>query len=474
MSASATALPAPGPAQSQSRQRVAVIGGGIAGMGAAWLLHPHHDVTLFEKDRRLGGHSNTVDAVHDDGRRIPVDTGFIVYNQKNYPNLTALFDTLGVPTQPSDMSFAVSLDQGRMEWAGDNPLKLFGQPSNLVRPAFLRMVRDILRFNAAARFALRQGRLGGLTLGQFLKAQRYGPELSWHYLLPMTAAIWSAAPARMLDFPAESLLRFLDNHGLLELRDRPAWRTVSGGSRRYVHAIAAALGKAVHTGRAAMHVFRAGDGVSVIDDSGQRQLFDQVVLACHADQALAALADGDARERACLGAFRYQANDAVLHRDTDLMPRRRRLWSSWNYLADSDRQGGTDDSARVSVTYWMNRLQGLDRRYPLFVSLNPLREPDPGKVFARFRYNHPVFDSGAIAAQRSLGAIQGRRRTWFCGSWCGHGFHEDALASAVSVGLALGAAPPWRTTATAAGIARPAGTGAPAPARRMTAGAGQR
>lgn len=472
MSASATEPRASGPVPSPPGQRIAVIGGGIAGLGAAWLLHAHHDVTLFEKAQRLGGHSNTVDAVHADGRRIAVDTGFIVYNQKNYPNLAALFATLGVPTQPSDMSFAVSLDQGGMEWAGDNALKLFGQPSNLLRPAFLRMVRDILRFNAAARFALRQGRLGKLTLGQFLKAQRYGPELSWHYLLPMTAAIWSAAPTDMLDFPAESLLRFMDNHGLLNLRDRPAWRTVCGGSRRYVQAIAAELGQAVHTGRAAMHVFRSGDGVSVTDDSGRRQLFDQVVLACHADQALTALADSDAQERACLGAFRYQANDAVLHSDAGLMPRRRRLWSSWNYLAENDHPGG--DGARVSVTYWMNRLQGLDRRYPLFVSLNPLAEPDPGKVFARFRYDHPVFDSGAIAAQRSLGTIQGRRRTWFCGSWCGHGFHEDALASAVSVSLALAAAPPWKTAVTAAGIALPAVAGGQASDRRRSAGGGQR
>ncbi|MEQ8344510.1 MAG: FAD-dependent oxidoreductase [Sneathiellaceae bacterium] len=428
------------------------MGGGIAGLAAAWLLSRRHDVALYEKDGRLGGHSHTVDARLPDGRSIAVDTGFIVYNERNYPNLTALFATLGVATRPSDMSFSVSIDDGRLEWAGDSLWKLFGQPANLVRPRFHRMLRDILRFNRDARAALRNGGLGAMPLGRFLLSQRYGPGLARDYLLPMGAAIWSAPPAAMLAFPAESFLRFFDNHGLLDLRDRPLWRTVDGGSRRYVDRLAAALGPAVRTGRAVRLVARNAHGVTVIDRHGERERFDQLVLACHADQAADLLSDADPAEAAVLRSIRFQVNEAVLHGDPRLMPQRRRLWSSWNYMAG--REAGGED--RVSVSYWMNRLQGLDRRHPLFVTLNPARQPALSQVYGRFRYAHPMFDAAACAAQARLPAIQGQRRTWYCGSWTGHGFHEDGLASAIGIALSLGAAPPWRTEVRPAAPGRPA------------------
>ena len=432
---------------SRPGRRIAVIGGGIAGLGAAWLLQQRHEVTLYEREPRLGGHSHTVEAPCGDGRTVPVDTGFIVYNERNYPNLRALFAHLKVPTRPSDMSFSVSVEDGRLEWAGESLLKLFGQPRNLLRPGFHRMLRDILRFNRDARHALQHGNVDDMSLGRFLAAQGYGPELARDYLLPMGAAIWSAPTSAMTTFPAESFLRFFDNHGLLDLSDRPRWRTVDGGSRSYVDRLAASLGPAVaRTGCAAQRISRDRNGTVVTDRTGHRARYDEVVLACHADEALALLADPDPEEAYSLSAIRFQENEAVLHSDPALMPRRRRLWSSWNYLS-----AGGQAAGRVSVSYWMNRLQGIDRRFPLFVTLNPQRPPAADAQIGRFVYHHPVFDRRACEAQARLARLQGLRRTWYCGAWLGYGFHEDGLSSAIAVARALGVAPPWPTAIPPAG-----------------------
>ncbi len=420
-----------------STERIAVVGAGISGLGAAWLLGRRFDVTLFEANDDFGGHSNTVDAVDDSGRRA-VDTGFIVYNERNYPQLTALFEHLGVATRPSDMSFSASIDGGALEYAGSGIDTLFAQRRNLVRPRFLRMVADILRFNREGKRLLEAEVPGHRTLGEYLEGAGYGRGIMEHYLLPMAAAIWSCPAEQMREFPLLSFLRFFRNHGLLDLRDRPQWRTVAGGSREYVRALLDDFPGERHVNAPVRAVLPGDLQTTVITADGERRAFDRVVIATHADQALALLDNPEPVQRRLLGAFRYQANHAVLHGDTALMPRRRSVWSSWNYLAES--RGARTD--RVSVTYWMNRLQGLPGD-PLLVSLNPLVEPDPAGVHARFDYDHPVFDGAALHAQRQLHQLQGRGGIYFCGSYFGYGFHEDGLRSAVEVGLRLGVAPPW-------------------------------
>jgi predicted NAD/FAD-binding protein len=421
------------------RLHIAVIGTGAAGLGTAWALSRRHRVTLYEADRRPGGHCHTVDVPTADGA-VPVDTGFIVYNQRNYPNLTAWFDTLGVATEASDMSFSAQALADGVEWSGDSLATMFGQPTNLLRPAFLAMVRDILRFNRRATADIVADAVPDVTLGDYLAAGRYGDGFRRWYLLPMGAAIWSATLAEMALFPARTFLRFFHNHSLLTVNDRPQWRTVTGGSRTYVERVLAAIGRdnlLLATPVRAVH--RWSDAVEVVDGTGGRRAFDHAVLACHADQALALLAAPTPAERSRLGAFRYQANRAVLHTDASLMPRRRRLWASWNYRAEP----GPGESRPVSLTYWMNRLQNLDRRFPVFVTLNPTTEPRADSVVGAYSYDHPLFDRAAIAAQDGLDAIQGVDRLWFCGSYCGYGFHEDALTSGLRVAEALGAPLPW-------------------------------
>ncbi|MCU0767140.1 MAG: FAD-dependent oxidoreductase [Gammaproteobacteria bacterium] len=427
------------------RKRLAVIGAGVAGLGAAWLLSRRHEVRLYERERALGGHSHTV-AVDSPHGELGVDTGFVVYNEPNYPQLTALFAHLGVETQATDMSFAASIDDGRVEYAGSDLNTLFAQRANLVSPAYWGMLRDILRFNRDAKRSLRTGDADGLDLGAYLARGGYGERLVEHYLLPMAAAIWSCPTATMRAFPASGFLRFFANHGLLDVVGRPQWQTVTGGSRRYVEKLAARLDGRFVVGHPATRVSRQGDGVWVTAGDGSRERYDGVVLACHADDALRLIDRPLPNERAVLGRFRYQQNRTLLHCDATLMPRQRRVWSSWNYLAQT-RRGATE---RVSVTYWMNRLQGLpgDRQY--FVSLNPLREPSPAEVVAEMTYDHPVFDADAVRAQPLLDGLQGRDRLWFCGSYAGYGFHEDAFASAVRVAARLGASTPWATPSTAA------------------------
>ncbi|MFD1701558.1 NAD(P)/FAD-dependent oxidoreductase [Methylopila henanensis] len=420
--------------------RIAVVGSGVSGLSAAWALCGAHDVVVYEREPRLGGHSHTVEIDYD-GAAVAVDTGFIVYNELNYPNLTALFAHLGVATKPSEMSFGLSLDGGAFEWSGKTIGALFAQRRNILAPSYLWMLREVLRFNKLCLADRAAGVLVGLSLGAWLERRRFARRFRDDYLLPMAAAIWSTPAAHVLDFPAESFVAFFANHRLIN-HDRPVWRTVEGGSRRYVERLTAPFRRAIRSGVAVAAVERDDTGVTVIDSGGGRDRFDHVVMAAHTDETLAMLAEPDAAERRVLSAIRYRPNDVVLHRDRTLMPKREGVWSAWNYLGS--RKDPDAASRDVAVTYWMNALQGVDPARPLFVTLNPPSEPDPAKVFGRYVYDHPQYDAAALAAQRELPDIQGVRRTWFCGAWTGYGFHEDGLSSGLAVAEALGVRAPWR------------------------------
>jgi predicted NAD/FAD-binding protein len=419
--------------------KVAVVGSGVAGLSCAWLLNSRHDVTVYEADTRLGGHANTVEAPNSAGA-VAVDTGFIVYNEANYPNLTALFRHLDVPTQSAEMSFGVSLDDGALEYGSAHPFALLAQPANLVRPRFWSMLKDLVRFYREAPQALAALERQPCTLGELLDRGQYGRAFQDDHLLPQVGAIWSTSPAGARDYPAEALIRFFDNHGLLKIAHRPQWRTVQGGSRNYVARLAQGL--SVRAGRPVVQVRATADGVMVQDANGGIERFDRVVIAAHADQALAMLADPTFEERAVLGAFRYSQNSAVLHTDAALMPRRRAAWSAWNHI------GRRDDPDGFCVSYWMNLLQNLPRERDLFVTLNPCREPAPDKVISQHAYAHPLFDTAALQAQRRLWSLQGRNGVWFCGAHFGAGFHEDGLQAGLAVAEQLGAVRrPWRVEA---------------------------
>ncbi len=416
--------------------RIAIIGGGISGLGAAYLLNRRHDIAVYEKAGRIGGHARTL-TIDYDGVPVAVDTGFIVFNEANYPQLAAMFRHLGVATHKSDMSFAASIRDGWLEWGAKDLNAVFAQRRNLLSPRFALMARDVLRFNARAEAAV--ARQPGLTLDGLIGALELGRWFKDFYLLPMCSAIWSCPPAQMLSFPAATLIRFMANHRLLSAAGQPQWYTVTGGSRAYVARLSAPFAHRIRAGRGAVRVERGPQGVAVTDVAGHRQAFDHVVFASHGDETLALLADADRDERSTLGAFRYQRNVAVLHRDASVMPKNRRCWSSWNYASD----GGAHEP-KLSVTYWMNRLQGICDATPLFVTLNPKRPIAPHATFDVHAFAHPVFDAQAIAAQDAIQAMQGRRNTWFCGAHLRYGFHEDGLASAVHVARLLGAETPWQ------------------------------
>lgn len=432
-----TARPAASPDRTAGPpQRVAVVGSGIAGLSAAWLLGQRHEVHLFEADRRPGGHSHTVDAPSPGGT-VAVDTGFIVYNEPAYPNLTALFAHLDVATQPTDMSFGVSLDGGALEYAGTDFNGLFAQRSNLLRPRFWRMLRELMRFY---REAPRDDAAAGMQpLEEYLDAHGYGTALREDHLYPMAAAIWSTPAAQVGRYPTAAFVRFCENHGLLRVSGRPQWRTVQGGSRSYVRQLTRGMGERLHLDSAVLEVQRSAQGVQLRTRHGWLPgLFDQVVLACHADQALRLLPDASDEERHLLGAFGYSRNLAVLHSDSALMPRRRAVWSAWNYLADRAQPDA------LCVTYWMNRLQGIAEDRPLFVTLNPVQPPRPEHLLRTEVYEHPLFDAEALRAQARLWSLQGQRRSWFCGAYFGAGFHEDGLQAGLAVAEALGGVRrPW-------------------------------
>lgn len=418
-------------------QRVAVVGAGIAGLATAYLLARGHRVTLFEAESRLGGHTHTVDVTLE-GQTAPVDTGFLVFNERTYPNLMALFAELGVASVASQMSFGVSLDGGRLEWAGTNLNTVFAQRRNVFSPRFWSMLRDILRFHREAVQWLEQGGgASGLSLGELLQQGGYGAAFRDDYLLPMAAAIWSSAPAAILDFPAATFVRFCTNHALLQVNDRPQWFTVAGGGRSYVQRIAATLTD-VRTACPVQRVQRHEQGVTVQTAAGS-EAFDAVVLASHAPDSLALLSDASALERQILGAVQYQPNTAVLHTDAALLPQRKAVQSAWNYLGRRDATGARP----VCVSYLINRLQPLPFQTPVVVTLNPIAAPRPDAVLATHHYAHPVFDAAAIAAQQRLPGLQGQRRTWFAGAWAGYGFHEDGLRSALQVARDFGVLPHW-------------------------------
>jgi len=417
--------------------RIAVIGSGISGNSAAWALSSLHDVVLYEKRLRPGGHSATADIDYD-GTRLSVDTGFIVYNELNYPNFTALLDHLGVASEFSDMSFALSADDGKLEWCGDNLNAIFAQRKNLVSPRFLRMLRDIFRFNKKAVDDLHRGNLSGVTLGGYLEREGYSAGFINDYLLAMGAAIWSTPINEMRAYPAESFVAFFENHRLLSF-ERTLWRTVTGGSRNYVERLLAPLAGRIRLGTPVTEILREDGKVIITDSSGHTDTFDQVVLASHTDQSLAMLGDPSPAEREILGSIRYRPNEVYLHRDENLMPKSKRVWASWNYM--SDREAG--ETRDVTVSYWMNRLQNIDRSKPVFVTLNPFQAPHEDRTFAKYVYDHPQFDARALAAKNRLEEIQGVNNTWYCGAWRGHGFHEDGLASGLDVARALGARLPW-------------------------------
>jgi len=402
--------------------RVAIIGGGISGLTAAYHLHREHDITLFEAAGRVGGHVDTHDVTLG-GRDYAVDTGFIVFNDRTYPCFTRLLSELAVQSQKSDMSFSVSCAESGLEYNGTSLNALFAQRGNLLRPVFWRMLRDILRFNRAAPGLLEED-CNELALGEYLERGGYSRTFRDYYILPMGAAIWSTDPGQMLAFPARFFVRFFMNHGLLSLRDRPVWRVIQGGSRTYVERLVAPFRDRIRTATPVHRITRHSDHVDLHLADGTAR-FDALFLACHSDQALALLSDPTPAEKEVLSAIRYQANEAVLHTDTRQLPRRRLAWAAWNYLMPEGPEG------RVSLTYNMNTLQGLDAPETLCVTLNASERIDPARILARMTYHHPLFTPSGVTAQSRHREIDGTRRTYYCGAWWRYGFHEDGVVSAL-------------------------------------------
>ena len=418
--------------------KIAIIGSGIAGMGAAWLLNKDHDVHLYEKDCRIGGHTNTVECSVKD-QTVSVDTGFIVYNEPNYPNLTELFRLLKIDTHTTEMGFAFSTDGGKLEWSGNNLSTLFAQKRNLVNPTFLRMVRDIVSFNNRAAHDLASGSTDGHNLREYLEQAGMSQSFGENYLQPMAAAIWSTSCEDILDFPASSFIAFFRNHGLLNtITARPQWKTCIGGSINYARKIIDSLNNPVRLGKHVIGVCPLPDNkVSVRTEDGAEDVFDHVLLASHSDQSLDMLSRPSELHRDILGSIHYAPNKAYLHLDEALMPIRKTVWSCWNYLHETGANGP------ASVSYWMNALQSLPCETPLFVTLNPLRAPRDEMIIEEFDYHHPQFTLTARKAQNRLTEIQGKDNIWFAGAWTGYGFHEDGLRSGIRVAQALGAELPW-------------------------------
>ncbi len=413
--------------------KIAVVGSGISGLASAWLLDRRHDVHLFEKRSRLGGHTHTV--IHSsNGRALPLDTGFIVYNEVTYPNLTRVFDQLEVETMGSEMSFSVSCRNPDIEYASHSLRGLFARHSLIVSGTFLRMLVDVIRFGRLGKRVLKGAGDPEATIATFLDDGRFSEAFARYYLLPMTSAIWSSGTDLASAYPRDPLLRFLDNHGLLQITGQPDWRTVVGGSSSYIAPMTRSFADRVHLGCGVERVDRDSGGVMLSFEGGIRERFDHVVIASHADQALAMLSDPSAKEKDLLSQWQYSVNDTWLHSDTALMPRRRAAWASWNYMM----QDGTSPQNRASLSYYLNRLQGLDEDRHFLVTLNPETEPTEKSVIRRMKYRHPVYTAESVATQPDLRRINGANRTHFCGAYFGNGFHEDGLNSAIAVADDLG------------------------------------
>ncbi len=421
--------------------KIAVIGSGISGLSAAWLLSSQHQVTLFEAESRLGGHTHTVD-VSLDGVTHPVDTGFLVFNDRTYPNLIQLFELLGVRSAASDMSFSFRMENTGMEWAGTNLASVFAQKRNLLRPNFLRMAKDIVRFNRETTELLKVEQAISGTLQQYLDEKNYSQAFRHWYLVPMAAAIWSSPMQQIMAFPLKTFLRFCFNHGLLQVNDRPQWRTVIGGGREYVKRMAQTIGD-IRLSTPVHKIYRHKNGVELDIGNGTREKFDDVIVASHSDQSLALLADPEADEAAILGAIKYQSNQAILHTDPSFLPRRKIAHAAWNFHAGY----GEAATRPVAVTYLINKLQPLPFAQPVMVTLNPHREPNAQNVIQRLEYSHPLFDEAAIKAQKKIESIQGRHHTWYCGAWTRYGFHEDGLLSGLRVASYFGAVSAWQQAA---------------------------
>jgi len=405
--------------------KIAIVGTGISGLTAAHLLHDAHAITVYEAEARIGGHTHTVDVEHD-GVGYAVDTGFIVFNRTHYPLFSRLLERIGVASQPSDMSFSVRCERTGLEYCGSSLRTLFAQKRNLLRPSFHRMILDIVRFFRDGKAFLRMDD-DGSTLGAFLESRRYSRRLVEHFVVPMGSALWSAAPEVLRGFPARTFFEFFDNHAMLDLGGRPEWRTIRGGSSRYVEALVRPFHDRIRTGAPVRAVLRHPDGIEVRADGAPPERFDEVVIATHSDEALRILADADPEERRVLGAIPYQENDVVLHTDASLLPHRRLARASWNaHLPEPA-------AVRATVTYWMNRLQRLRAPVEFCVTLNRADRIDPAKILRDFRYHHPVYSKDAVAAQRLRDRIDGKRRTHFCGAYWGYGFHEDGVRSAAVV-----------------------------------------
>jgi predicted NAD/FAD-binding protein len=403
--------------------KIAIIGTGISGLGAAYSLNPQHDITVYERNAYIGGHSRTIEIQHEN-KTVPVDTGFIVYNERNYPLVVKLFKELNVPVVKSDMSFGVSVGNGWLEYGSKN---MFAQPSNIFRPAFWGMIHDIIRFN---RIAAKNPELyEGKSLKELLDVLNMGQWFKTYYLQAMGAAIWSCSVETILSFPAKSFVTFFKNHGLFTVNDHPQWFTVDGGSREYVERLIYSFKNKIRYLTPVVSVIRNNHKVLVKDMSGDTEEYDDVIFACHADEALALIQDASQQEKEVLGAFKYQNNRVVVHRDTSFMPKRKGAWASWIYLSDSE----IDKHPSVSLSYWMNNLQNLKTDIPVIVTLNPAREPSREMVYDEHNFKHPVFTNATYDAQQKIDSIQGSNKYWFCGAYQRYGFHEDGLLSAVKM-----------------------------------------
>tara|TARA_Y100001935_G_scaffold255360_1_gene267920 strand:- start:4724 stop:6079 length:1356 start_codon:yes stop_codon:yes gene_type:complete len=426
--------------QKLNKKRVAIIGSGISGLSSAWLLRNTADITLFEADNRFGGHANT-HLLKGVTPTLSIDTGFMVFNRPNYPLLTKFFDELGVQSYPTDMSFSVCLDNGELEYAGNNLNSLFAQRRNLVKPTFLKMLRDILKFNASVKKLINQPNLADLSVKQFLDQHSLGLRFQNDYLYPMAGAIWSCPPQKIADFPAISFAKFFQNHGLINLIDRPEWHTVRGGSNSYVDKVINDLGSSAKKSCKIESVVRREESIEILLKDNILETFDEVIFACHTDQVLKIFQNPSQEEISMLQTIPYQENRAILHRDERVMPNLKKVWSSWNY---SGSRKSINDS-KISVTYWMNSLQELETETNYFVSLNPINEPDTALVEAEYSYHHPTFNSASFCLEDSLNRVQGKNRVWFSGAWTGYGFHEDGIRSGVRIAKALGADITWQT-----------------------------